>query len=52
MKGRGYWAYGSYEAKVNLSLNSATGSNEGITYISFDQNNFKKNIVKFTVPPG
>lgn len=27
MKGRGYTLYGSFEAKVNMGLNSATGSN-------------------------
>lgn len=52
MKGRGYTTYGSYEAKVNMSLNSARGSNDGITYISFDESNFKKKILKFTTPPG
>ena len=52
MKGRGYTAYGSFEAKVNLSLNSAKGSNEGVTYISFDENDMKKKMIKFNVPPG
>ena len=35
-KGRGFTAYGGYEAKVSLGLNSAKGSNEGITYVSFN----------------
>lgn len=35
-----------------MGLNSAKGSNEGITYISFDDKDFKKKIVKFTTPPG
>lgn len=30
MKGRGYDLYGSVEAKMDLSINSGTGINEGI----------------------
>ena len=51
-KGRGYTIYGGYEAKVSLGLNSAKGSNEGITHISFDPQNIKRDVVKFSVPPG
>ena len=52
MKGRGYTAYGSFEAKVSLGLNSAKGSNEGITHVSFHESDFKRQVVKFSVPPG
>lgn len=39
MKGRGYTLYGNFEAKVSIGLNSATGSNDGICNISFDEKN-------------
>jgi hypothetical protein len=52
LKGRGYTAYGSFEAKVNLSVNSAKGSNDGITYVSFSEADTHSNIIKFSVPAG
>ena len=52
MKGRGFAAFGNFEAKVSLGINSAKGSNEGITTISFDEKDCSKRIVKFDVPPG
>jgi len=36
MKGRGYTLYGQFESKVHIGLNSATGSNEGIMTIEFE----------------
>jgi hypothetical protein len=36
MKGRGYEIYGSIEAKMDLSINSGTGINEGIFTVKFD----------------
>lgn len=50
MKGRGYTVYGSLESKVNLSINSATGSNAGVMSISFNEKDIKKNLVKFVFP--
>ena len=52
MKGRGYTTYGNYEAKVSLGLNSAKGSNEGITYVSFDEKDSSKKIFKYNAPAG
>ena len=52
LKGRGYSAYANYEAKVSLGVNSAKGSNDGITYVSFDEHDINKKIVKFSEPSG
>lgn len=52
MVGRGYRLYGSFEAKVNIGINTATGSNEGILNISFDNNNLSKQLIKLKYPPG
>ena len=48
MKGRGYDLYGSVEAKMDLSINSGTGINEGIFTVHF--HNGRK--FHFTTPPG
>jgi hypothetical protein len=39
MKGRGYTVSGCVEAKMDLSINSGTGNNEGIFKIEFDNGN-------------
>ena len=36
MKGRGYTVHGSFEAKVQMGINSASGINDGFNYITFD----------------
>jgi hypothetical protein len=48
MKGRGYEVYGSVEAKMDLSLNSGTGINEGIFTVKFDNGR----TFHFTTPAG
>ena len=48
MKGRGYTVYGSKEPKVELSLNSACGSNEGYLNISFDDEDITKKVIRFS----
>lgn len=48
MKGRGFELSGSVEAKMDLSINSGTGINEGIFTIKFE--NGRK--FHFTTPPG
>ena len=52
MKGRGYTIYGSFEAKVNMGLNSAKGSNDGICSISFDEKRIDRKVVKYSYPEG
>ena len=52
VKGRGYTAYGSFESKVSLGLNTAKGKNEGVVNISFDALDYHKKLVKFTFPTG
>ena len=37
---------------MNLGLNSAKGSNDGVTFVSFNPQDLSRNIVKFSVPPG
>lgn len=39
MKGRGYTVSGCVEAKMDLSINSGTGNNEGIFKVQFDNGN-------------
>lgn len=48
MKGRGYEISGTVEAKMDLSINSGTGINEGIFTVVFE--NGRK--FHFTTPPG
>jgi hypothetical protein len=36
MIGRGYKLYGTLEAKMDISINSGTGTNEGIFTVEFD----------------
>jgi len=48
MKGRGYEISGSIEAKMDLSINSGTGINEGIFTVKFE--NGRK--FHFMTPPG
>ncbi len=48
MKGRGYDVYGSVQAKMDLSINSGTGINEGVFTVQFD--NGRK--FHFTTPAG
>jgi hypothetical protein len=52
MKGRGYTLYGNFEATVSVGLNSATGSNDGVCHISFDEKDYSKKIVKYNYQPG
>jgi len=52
MKGRGYTIFGNFEAKVNIGLNTASGSNDGICHISFDEKDYSKKIVKYNYQPG
>jgi hypothetical protein len=35
-----------------MGINSATGSNDGYVHISFDENDYDKDVVKFNFPPG
>ena len=39
MRGRGYKVSGTVEAKMDLSINSGKGNNEGIFHIEFDNGN-------------
>ena len=48
MKGRGYTVSGTVEAKMDLSINSGTGINEGIFTIKFDNGR----TFYYTTPPG
>lgn len=49
MKGRGYTVYGSFEAKVQMGINSASGINEGFNHIKFDG---FPGTIKCNGPPG
>ena len=35
-----------------MGLNSASGINEGIMNVSYSENDFRKNVIKFSSPPG
>lgn len=48
MKGRGYTVSGCVQAKMDLSINSGTGVNEGVFKIQFDNGN----TFYATTPPG
>ena len=52
MKGRGYTVYGSLESKVEFGLNYATGINAGEIHVCFDENNLKRNKVRFSCCAG
>jgi hypothetical protein len=47
--GRGYRVHGSFEAKVEMGMNYASGINDGISHIEFSATHSK---VEFTTPPG
>jgi hypothetical protein len=47
IKGRGYTAYGSFEAEVKFGANSAAGNNTGWFKISFDPTNPSREVVRF-----
>ena len=51
-KGRGFVLYGSLEAKVEMSLNSASGINDGELHVSFNLDNYAMDQVMYTAPPG
>ena len=48
MKGRGYTVSGCVEAKMELSINSGTGNNEGVFKVQFDNGN----VFYYTTPAG
>lgn len=48
MKGRGYTVSGNVEAKMDLSINSGTGHNEGVFNVQFDNGN----TFYYTTPAG
>jgi hypothetical protein len=48
MIGRGYTISGSMEAKMDISINSGTGINEGIYTVKFDNGR----TFYFVTPPG
>lgn len=52
MVGRDYFISANLEAKVELGLNSASGSNAGEYRIAFNKSDPTKNIVTFTSPAG
>ena len=52
LKGRGYTVYANLEAKVDMGINSASGINDGNVNVSFSENSFDSNVIKFTSPPG
>ena len=39
LKGRGYYAYGNFEAKVQMGINSASGINDGFMNVAFSNDN-------------
>jgi hypothetical protein len=38
MLGRGYKVFGTFEAKVEMGLNTAAGINEGFNNVQFENN--------------
>ncbi len=48
--GRGYRIHGNIEPKIDLSMNSGVGSNDGEYVIEFD--NFPRNKIRFRTPGG
>lgn len=50
MVGRGYRIYGNVEAKIDLSMNSGVGSNDGEYVIEFD--NWPRNKIRMRSPGG
>ena len=48
MIGRGFKIYGNFEAKVEIHINTANGSNDGVVSIHYDDGQ----LIKFTNPKG
>jgi hypothetical protein len=52
LKGRGYTLYAKLEAQVEMSLNSASGINDGEVHVSFNSDDLSKDQIIYTTPAG